>query len=59
MSAEIDRNVCEVVDRLIPIVKGRVLRAMERSREDVEFEISTLANLLAIRAELRANHNVQ
>jgi len=40
-------------------VKGRVLRAMERSREDVEFEISTLANLLAIRAELRANHNVQ
>jgi hypothetical protein len=59
MSAEIDRNVCEVVDRLIPIVKGRVLRAMERSREDVEFEISTLANLLTIRAELCADHNVQ
>ena len=52
MSAETDSAVCEVVDLLIPVVKKRVLRAMERSREDVEFEISTLANLLTIRVEL-------
>ena len=52
---DVDREVCEVVDRLVTVVKGRILRAMERSREDVEFEISTLANLLTIRAELCAN----
>ena len=52
MSSEIDRNVCEVIDRLIPIVEGRVLRAMERAREDVEFEISTLANQLTIQERI-------
>ena len=51
MSSETDSAVCEVVDLLVPVVKRRVLRAMERSREDVEFEIATLANLLTIRAE--------
>ena len=49
---EIDRDVCEVVDRLVPVVKARILRAMERSREDVEFEMATLANLLTIKAQL-------
>ena len=49
---EIDRDVCEVVDRLVPVAKARTLRAMERSREDVEFEIATLANLLTIKAQL-------
>ena len=51
-SEEIDRDVCDVVHRLVPIAKARILRAMERSREDVEFEIATLANLLTIRTEL-------
>jgi hypothetical protein len=49
---EIDRDVCEVVDRLVPVSKARILRAMERSREDVEFEVATLANLLTIKAQL-------
>jgi len=51
MSSETDSAVCEVVDLLIPVVKRRVLRAMERSREDVEFEMAMLANLLTIRAD--------
>jgi len=46
MSSETDSAVCEVVDLLIPVVKRRVLRAMERSREDVEFEMATLANFV-------------
>jgi hypothetical protein len=49
---EINRDVCEVVNRLVPVTKARILRAMERSREDVEFEIATLANLLTINTEL-------
>lgn len=48
-SDEINRDVCEIVDRLIPVAKAPILRAMERSREDVEFEIATLANLLTIK----------
>lgn len=54
-SDEINRDVCEIVDRLIPVAKARILRAMERSREDVEFEIATLANLLTISDELCGN----
>jgi hypothetical protein len=52
---EINRDVCEVVNRLVPVTKARILRAMERSREDVEFEIATLANLLTINTELCGN----
>jgi hypothetical protein len=48
MSAQDDTRVCGLVNRLIPIVKRRVLQATERSREDVEFELATLANLLTI-----------
>lgn len=48
MSAEDKIRVCELVDRLIPIVERRVLQAIEHSREDVEFELATLANLLTI-----------
>jgi len=53
MSADDDFQVCELVNRLIPIVKKRILRASERSREDVELEISTLANLLTIQERMR------
>lgn len=53
MSAEIDEAICDLVNNLIPIVKKRILRSLERSREDVEFELATLANLLTIQERLR------
>jgi hypothetical protein len=53
MRAEDDARVCELVIRLIPIVKKRVMQATERSREDVEFELATLASLLTIQSEIR------
>ena len=49
MSAEVDRSIRDLVDNRPPIVKRRVLIALERSREDVEFELTTLASLLTIR----------
>jgi hypothetical protein len=49
MMAEDETRVCELVNRLIPVVNRRVLQAIEHSREDVEFELATLANLLTIR----------
>jgi hypothetical protein len=52
MSAQDDIRVCRLVDGLIPIVKRRVLQATERSREDVEFELATLANLLTIQERM-------
>jgi hypothetical protein len=48
-SDETDEEILVLVDRLIPIVKKRVLRALDRSPEDVESEVGTLANLLTIR----------
>ena len=53
MSGEIDRAICDLVNSLIPVVKKRVLRALERSREDVEFELATLSDLLTIQERLR------
>jgi len=53
MSAQDDIRVCGLVDRLMPLVKRRVLQATERSREDVEFELATLANLLTIQERMR------
>ncbi len=53
MSAEIDDRLGEITEAMIPMVKKRVLAAMERSREDVESEIATLANLFTIRDSLR------
>jgi len=53
MSAEVDEPIRSLVDNLIPVVKKRVLRALERSREDVEFELITLASLLTIREGLK------
>lgn len=53
MSTEIDSAVCSFVNNLIPIVKKRVLRSLDRSREDVEFELATLANLLVIQEHLQ------
>jgi hypothetical protein len=53
MSAEIDDRLREVAEMMIPILKKRVLVAMERSREDVESEIATLANLFTIRDSMR------
>ncbi len=49
MSSEIDSSIKDLVDNLIPVVKKRVLTALERSREDVEFEIVPLASLFTIR----------
>jgi len=43
-----DRQLYNLVHELIPVVKKRVLMAVEHSREDVEFELATLANLLTI-----------
>jgi hypothetical protein len=40
MSDEIDSAVRSLVNNLIPIVKRRILRSFDRSREDVEFEIA-------------------
>ncbi len=49
MTAEVDSSIRELVDNLIPVVKKRILIALERSREDVEFEPVTLASLFTIR----------
>ena len=49
MSVEIDRSIQDLVVNPIPIVKKRVLSSLERAREDVEFELATLANLFTIR----------
>jgi hypothetical protein len=53
MSAEVDASIGDLVDNLIPVVKKRILRALERSREDVEFELVTLASLFTIRDGLK------
>ena len=53
MSAEVDASIHDLVDNLIPVVKKRILRALERSREDVEFELVTLASLFTIRDNLK------
>jgi len=52
MKSEDDVRVCAFVANLIPIVKKRILQATERSREDVEFELATLANLLTIHEKM-------
>lgn len=49
MSSEIDASIVDLVDNLIPVAKKRILRALERSREDVEFELATLADLFIIK----------
>lgn len=54
MSDEIDAPVRSLVENLIPVVKKRVLRALERSREDVEFELVTLASLFTIKEHLQS-----
>jgi len=38
MSAELDTDSCDLVTNLIPVVKKRVLRALEHSWGDLEFE---------------------
>ncbi len=43
MSAELDTDICDLVTNLIPVVKKRVLRALEHSRGDLEFEIAPVA----------------
>jgi hypothetical protein len=53
MSTEVDASIRDLVDNLIPVVKKRILRALERSREDVEFELVTLASLFTIRDGLK------
>jgi hypothetical protein len=50
--SEADRAVKDLVDGLTPVVKRRILIALERSREDVEFEITTLANLFTVSDKL-------
>lgn len=53
MSAEVDSSIRNLVENLIPVAKKRILRALERSREDVEFELGTLASLLTIEDSLK------
>lgn len=53
MSREVDASIRDLVDNLIPVVKRRILRSLDRSREDVEFELVTLASLFTIREGLR------
>lgn len=52
MSSEVDASIRDLVDNLIPVVKKRILSALEHSREDVEFELATLANLFTIKEGL-------
>ena len=48
MSADYDRAVKELVANLIPLAKKRVTIALDRSREDVEEELATLADMFII-----------
>ena len=52
MSYEVERAVEDLVENLIPVVKKRILAALGRSREDVEFEIMTLASLFTVKEGL-------
>ncbi len=52
MSLGVDSDLCELVTRLIPIVKRRVIKALDHSREDVEFELVTLSSLLTTQERL-------
>jgi hypothetical protein len=52
--SEEDRLVQELVRGLIPIVKRRIGVALDRSRENVEEELATLADLLVIQDHLRS-----
>lgn len=56
MSVEVDQSIKDLVDNLIPIIKRRILIALERSREDVEFELMTLASLFTISEGLEKDH---
>lgn len=55
MSSDQENQLCELVQNLIPVVKKRVLLAIDHSREDVEYELATLANLLTIRNLMECN----
>lgn len=55
MSAEVDASLRDLVANLIQVVKRSILGALERSREDVEFELVTLASLLTISEALERN----
>lgn len=52
MSVWTDRDICDLVNGLIPVLKKRILGALEHSREDVEFELATLSTLLTIQEHL-------
>lgn len=52
--SEEDRLVQELVRGLIPIVKRRIGVVLDRSRENVEEELATLADLLVIQDHLRS-----
>ena len=52
MSEEYDAQVHDLVVKMIPVVKKRITRAVERSREDVEYELVTLASLFIARDAL-------
>jgi hypothetical protein len=51
--SEVDRAVENLTDNLIPVVKKRILPAMEISSEDVEFEIMIPASLFIVRDGLK------
>ena len=50
--SEDDQLVRQLVSDMIPVVKRRIGIALERSRENVEEELSTLADLLSLEDHL-------
>ncbi len=58
MSAAVDSSLRDLTANLTPVVKRRVFKALERSREDVEFELVTLASLYTIADALNRNRQL-
>ena len=58
LSAAADSPLRDLTASLIPVVKRRVFKALERSREDVEFELVTLASLYTIADALNRNRQL-
>lgn len=57
MSTETDASIHGLVDDLIPAAKKRILRALERPREDVESELATFADSFMIKEGLGKSKN--
>jgi hypothetical protein len=53
LSEDYEQTVRDLVANLIPLAKKRVAISLDRSREDVEDELATLAHLFIIEDHLR------